>query len=638
MPTVAELERRLAALERRLGGLSAIAPPAFGAEPRQMQMGFPVVLTSDFDSTTGYSWEQQVLDVAATPTPGVVADTIPRTGDYAFTADQNTKLPAGVMGWLEVDPQAAGWLFTPVSGGSVFAAQLTSAYDATHGYDWKRLTLDTATPAIADTSPAITGTHAFEVSGNEDLASGTKVLMWPNPDGGDGWIFQRYSPLTTKGDLWGFSTTDARIPVGTNTYVLTADSAETLGVKWAAVGGSGLVDGDYGDITVSGSATVWTIDDAAVTYAKIQDVTAASRLLGRGSASGAGDVEEIAVSGALVFSGTTLTTDFDPTTNTTFYNTLITHLVAGDQYGFTYVNVGGIFFLTPNLGCHLALAAGAIAVTASSLAGTALTTEAGGGGCDRLAVDLAANATRVEDLVTQAALSLAGTTVTLTRSHTEFTNYINLDGLHIDRDDTDGPTDTTSSVDVVPQGVIGDRPAAGTANRLYVSTDETPRRIYRDTGAVWQEIGFASPLTTKGDILTFDTVSTRKAVGSNDQIIVADSAEAVGWRWGDVPAASIPTLGPAPEVPATLNVTPGDTELDWIWSAPSSGQTPSSYMLQIATDSGFTSGVQTFDGLGGTTYTTTGLSNGTLYYGRIAGVYNSLAGPWLSGPSETPAP
>ena len=45
------------------------------------------------------------------------------------------------------------------------------------------------------------------------------------------------SPLTTKGDVWGYSTTNARIPVGTDGQVLTADSAQTLGVKWAAAGG-----------------------------------------------------------------------------------------------------------------------------------------------------------------------------------------------------------------------------------------------------------------------------------------------------------------------------------------------------------------------------------------------------------------
>lgn len=46
------------------------------------------------------------------------------------------------------------------------------------------------------------------------------------------------SPLTTKGDVWGYSTTNARIPVGTNGQVLTADSVEALGVKWATPSGS----------------------------------------------------------------------------------------------------------------------------------------------------------------------------------------------------------------------------------------------------------------------------------------------------------------------------------------------------------------------------------------------------------------
>jgi len=49
------------------------------------------------------------------------------------------------------------------------------------------------------------------------------------------------SPLTTKGDLYGFSTLDARIPIGTNNQVLTADSAQALGLKWATPAGGGKV-------------------------------------------------------------------------------------------------------------------------------------------------------------------------------------------------------------------------------------------------------------------------------------------------------------------------------------------------------------------------------------------------------------
>lgn len=40
------------------------------------------------------------------------------------------------------------------------------------------------------------------------------------------------TPLTTKGDLFGFNTADARIPIGTNGQVLIADSAQSLGLKW----------------------------------------------------------------------------------------------------------------------------------------------------------------------------------------------------------------------------------------------------------------------------------------------------------------------------------------------------------------------------------------------------------------------
>lgn len=47
------------------------------------------------------------------------------------------------------------------------------------------------------------------------------------------------SPLTTKGDIWGYGTENARIAVGANGDVLAADSDEPLGVKWITPAGGG---------------------------------------------------------------------------------------------------------------------------------------------------------------------------------------------------------------------------------------------------------------------------------------------------------------------------------------------------------------------------------------------------------------
>lgn len=69
------------------------------------------------------------------------------------------------------------------------------------------------------------------------------------------------SPLTTKGDLWGYSTVDARVPVGTNGFVLSADSTQALGVKWIAVAGTGTVT----SVDASGGTTGLTFSGGPVT-------------------------------------------------------------------------------------------------------------------------------------------------------------------------------------------------------------------------------------------------------------------------------------------------------------------------------------------------------------------------------------
>jgi len=55
--------------------------------------------------------------------------------------------------------------------------------------------------------------------------------------------------VTTKGDVQGFSTVAARVPIGTDGQVLTADSAQALGLKWATPSsGSGVNVTTKGDL------------------------------------------------------------------------------------------------------------------------------------------------------------------------------------------------------------------------------------------------------------------------------------------------------------------------------------------------------------------------------------------------------
>jgi len=80
--------------------------------------------------------------------------------------------------------------------------------------------------AISIAGSAITGTVAI-ANGGTGQSSQTAA-------------FDALSPTTTKGDLIVSNGTDnIRIPVGADTYVLTADSTQASGLAWAAAGGGG---------------------------------------------------------------------------------------------------------------------------------------------------------------------------------------------------------------------------------------------------------------------------------------------------------------------------------------------------------------------------------------------------------------
>lgn len=104
----------------------------------------------------------------------------------------------------------------------------------------------------------------------------------------------------------------AAAPADTLTFVagsnitITTDAPNNE-IHIAASGGGGVSDGDKGDVTVSGSGATWTIDDNAVTNAKLANV-ATGTIKGRSTA-GTGDPEDL--------TGTQVTALLDNFTSTT---------------------------------------------------------------------------------------------------------------------------------------------------------------------------------------------------------------------------------------------------------------------------------------------------------------------------------
>jgi len=98
----------------------------------------------------------------------------------------------------------------------------------------KNLNPETTTGDIAYRSAtANTNTRLAIGSTGQVLTVAAGVPSWATPTD--------QTPLTTKGDLFTFSTVDARLGVGANGTILTADSAEATGLKWVAPAAAGFV-------------------------------------------------------------------------------------------------------------------------------------------------------------------------------------------------------------------------------------------------------------------------------------------------------------------------------------------------------------------------------------------------------------
>lgn len=144
-------------------------------------------------------------------------------------------------------------------------------------------------------------TRAPDFDGLNDCKEGTLIRVNQGTTYADNY-FSVSADATIGTDSITFALDSLVVPAptaGETGYVLTATGAGSF--DWAALGA----------LAALSTITTAYITNDAVTYAKIQNVSAASRILGRGSAGGSGDVEELTVGSGIGISSTQVFLDIN---------------------------------------------------------------------------------------------------------------------------------------------------------------------------------------------------------------------------------------------------------------------------------------------------------------------------------------
>ena len=178
------------------------------------------------------------------------------TTGQVLTAAQMTSLQETAMGGGPATAKTASYVLVAADAGKTVAMNAAGA---------TTITVNTGLFAAGDTVFIQNlGAGACTVTAGTATVATAGSLILPQNDAGilyftatGAAIFYDYiqagavSPLTTKGDLYTFSTSDARLGVGANGTTLVADSSEATGLKWAtaASGMSKVTTGSFSAVS-----------------------------------------------------------------------------------------------------------------------------------------------------------------------------------------------------------------------------------------------------------------------------------------------------------------------------------------------------------------------------------------------------
>jgi len=173
------------------------------------------------------------------------------TTGQVLTAAQMTSLQQTAMGGGSPSTKTTSYVLTAADAGTVI--QMNSASATT-------ITVNTSLFAAGDTVQIQNiNTGVVTITAGTATVTSAGSLALSQWDGGTLYftttsaaiffeITQTTSPLTTKGDLFTYSTTDARLAVGTSGSVLVSDSSAATGLNYIPTlfaGKNTLINGDF---------------------------------------------------------------------------------------------------------------------------------------------------------------------------------------------------------------------------------------------------------------------------------------------------------------------------------------------------------------------------------------------------------
>jgi hypothetical protein len=309
------------------------------------------------------------------------------------------------------------------------------------------------------------------------------------------------TPLTTKGDIYTYDTSPTRLPVGSDGKVLTAKSSATQGIDWETPT-TGTVTHTAGALTA----------DLPVFGAGGADAKVGTK---------SGNTDEVAtVSGALT-AGHFVTPDASGNLVDGGAAPLTSPIAESDVTGLT----SDLAAKTPasrNINTTAPLTGGGDLSADRTLAIDAFTGDSGSGGAKgAVPAPTAGDAAAGKFIKADGTWAVPPGTGGLPASPSDATKF--LDGAATPAWSAVHDSDLSTS-DITTNDV-------STSKHGFAPKAPNDATKYLDGTGAYSVPTPASGLTTKGDLLTYSTTKVRLPVGSDGQVLTADSAQTDGIKW-----------------------------------------------------------------------------------------------------------